>query len=120
MEGAGSHVPHHPHRVSATVRYVGKPAVDETRDFSRTLEDSAGAATLGSVMNSAQTSITDWIPIVRGEFQEMPGLRLTKPQVQRLWGLDARTCEALLDALVGSRFLRVTHDGTYARASTDG
>ena len=70
-------------------------------------------------MNSAQTSVADWIPIVRGEFQEMPGLHLTKPQAQRLWGLDALTCDMLLDALVGSQFLRRTHDGTYARASVD-
>jgi hypothetical protein len=70
-------------------------------------------------MNSAQTSVRDWIPIVRGEFQEMPGLRLTKPQVQRLWGLDALTCDALLDTLVGSHFLRRTQNGTYARSSID-
>ena len=53
--------------------------------------------------------------IVRGEFQEVPGLQLTKPQAQRLWGLDALTCDMLLDALVASRFLRRTQTGRYAR-----
>ena len=75
---------------------------------------------MSGMMNSAQTSVTEWIPIVCGEFQELPGLHLTKPQIQRLWGLDALTCDALLDALVGSHFLRCTDNGTYARDSVDG
>jgi hypothetical protein len=37
---------------------------------------------------------------VRGEFMEMPGLCLSLPQAQRLWGLDAPRCQAVLDALV--------------------
>ena len=37
---------------------------------------------------------------VRGEFMEMPGLRLNVRQAERLWGLDAVCCEAVLDALV--------------------
>ena len=36
-------------------------------------------------MNAVQTTVTDWVHIVRGEFVEIPGLRLTRPQVQRLW-----------------------------------
>lgn len=66
-------------------------------------------------MNALQTAIAGWLQIVRGEFQEMPGLQLTKSQAQRLWGVDASTCEALLDELVGSRFLKRTHNGAYAR-----
>jgi hypothetical protein len=52
---------------------------------------------------------------VRGEFLEMPGLRLTVAQAQRLWGLDATSCEAVIDALVGSRFLRRTAAGKVTR-----
>jgi hypothetical protein len=37
---------------------------------------------------------------VQGEFMEMPGLRLNVPQAQRLWGLDASRCQAVLDELV--------------------
>src|SRR5215213_4766151 len=33
---------------------------------------------------------------VQCEFLEMPGLRLTKPQARRLWGLDTTSCDALL------------------------
>lgn len=66
-------------------------------------------------MNSVQTSAVEWLHIIRGEFHEIPGLRLTKPQVRRLWGLDAATCDALLDALVSARFLKQTANGNYAR-----
>ena len=52
---------------------------------------------------------------VQGEFLEMPGLRLTEPQARRLWGLDAVSCEALLDALVDAKFLFRTRDGAFMR-----
>jgi hypothetical protein len=54
---------------------------------------------------------------VRAEFLEMPGLRLTVVQMRRLCGVDATLCQDVLDALVGSKFLRVNADGTYARVS---
>jgi len=67
-------------------------------------------------MNAMQTTaIVRWLPIVRGEFLEVPGLHLTKPQVRRLWGLDPNTCDALLDTLVDRGFLKQTNNGTYAR-----
>ena len=52
---------------------------------------------------------------IRGEYLEMPGLRLTRPQAQRLWGLDEQTCVQLLDWLTEDRFLLRRDDGTYAR-----
>jgi len=52
---------------------------------------------------------------VQCEFLEMPGLRLTAPQARRLWGLDAASCDALLGALVESRFLFKTRDGAFTR-----
>ena len=52
---------------------------------------------------------------VQGEFLEMPGLRLTEPQARRLWGLDAASCGALLDALVDAKFLFRTRDGAFMR-----
>jgi len=56
------------------------------------------------------------LDLVRGEFLEMPGLCLTKKQAQRLWAIDADTCEAVLGALEGSQFLRHTRDGEYLLA----
>ena len=52
---------------------------------------------------------------VQGEFLEMPGLRLTGAQAQRLWGLDTAMCEALLGALVDAKFLFKTRDGAFMR-----
>lgn len=69
-------------------------------------------------MSTSQPNVETWLQIVRAEFQEMPGLQLTRPQVQRLWGVDAPTCDALLTELVSSRFLRLTHTGAYARLDT--
>ena len=60
------------------------------------------------------------LAIVRGEFLEMPGLRLTKKQAQRLWAIDADTCEALLGALEASHFLKHTRDGEYLLARPNG
>jgi hypothetical protein len=42
----------------------------------------------------------------RGEFNEMPGLRLTPEQAARLWALEPGTCGEILHRLVASSFLR--------------
>lgn len=55
---------------------------------------------------------------IQGEYVEMPGLRLTAAQAQRLWGLDRDVCDALLGALVDAKFLSQTRDGSFVR--TDG
>ena len=53
---------------------------------------------------------------VQGEYTEMPGLRLTPAQAQRLWGLDRAACDALLGALVDAKFLFRTRDGAFMRS----
>jgi hypothetical protein len=57
----------------------------------------------------------DVVQRVRGEFLEMPGLRLTPQQARRLWRLDESACNAVLGALVESRFLARTRDGAFVR-----
>jgi hypothetical protein len=52
---------------------------------------------------------------IQGEFVEMPGLRLTAAQAQRLWGLERDVCNALLGALVDAKFLAQTRDGSFVR-----
>ncbi len=52
---------------------------------------------------------------IRGEYLEMPGLRLKREQAQRLWGLDETTCAQVLECLVNIKFLYRTVDGKYAR-----
>ena len=61
------------------------------------------------------TTIADWLQLIRAEYREVPGLRLTKPQVQDLWALDPSVCDALLSALVDDGFLRRTSDDAYVR-----
>ena len=51
---------------------------------------------------------------VCGEYLEMPGLRLTQKQAQRLWGLDEPTCRQILEFLVDVKFLRLSGVGSYA------
>ena len=43
---------------------------------------------------------------ISAEFQEMPGLRLTMPQAQRLWSLDGDTCAEVVAILVGRSILQ--------------
>ncbi len=52
---------------------------------------------------------------IQGEFLEMPGLRLTPGQAERLWGLDHQTCANVLASLVVEKFLTCASDGRYAR-----
>ena len=44
--------------------------------------------------------------LIRAEYREMPGLCLTKPQIQRLWSLDTVTCEDVVQALEREQFLK--------------
>ena len=71
-----------------------------------------------AVLVAGETRIADWLQLIRAEYLESPGLHLTKPQVQRLWGLDPVTCDALLEELVHVKFLKRTHRDAYARADT--
>jgi hypothetical protein len=59
--------------------------------------------------------IDDVLQRIQGEYVEMPGLRLTPAQAQRLWGLERDVCDALLGALVDAKFLAQTRDGAYIR-----
>ena len=58
---------------------------------------------------------TDALARLRAEYLDMPGLKLTKPQVQRLFHLDGATCEALVSQLLAVGFLRRTDDGLFIR-----
>jgi hypothetical protein len=50
---------------------------------------------------------------VCAEFEEMPGLRLTPPQVQRLFGLRPDVCQRVLAALVHDGMLACDANGRY-------
>ncbi len=64
-------------------------------------------------------SVDFWCELIHAEYSEMPGLHLTKPQVQRLWGLDEATCDVVLATLEDEKFLRRTSEDAYARVGVD-
>ena len=64
-------------------------------------------------MGDAQIGVVKLLDVIKAEYREMPCLSLTKPQMQRLWGLEAVACDAVVDALVAAHVLRKTTGGTY-------
>ena len=58
----------------------------------------------------------DLLMRARGEYREMPGMRLTIEQAMRLWDLDRQTCSDLFASLVAAHFLEVGFDGRYRKA----
>lgn len=76
----------------------------------------AAGSPAGADRLPAETTMPDWLRLIRAEYLEIPGLHLTKPEVERLWGLDSMTSEALLSALLDIKFLKRTRQGAYVRA----
>jgi hypothetical protein len=72
-----------------------------------------------TLMPTLQAKMTDLLRRVRAEYREMPGLRLTQRQAQRLWNLDSITCVSILDILESTRFLRRTSDESYVLVMRD-
>lgn len=66
-------------------------------------------------MSSSDVSVH--VRRIYSEYLEMPGLRLTCAQAQRLWGLDPETCTAALRALIEAGFLRLTAGDQYVRVT---
>jgi hypothetical protein len=50
---------------------------------------------------------------IRGEYREMPGLRLTVAQACKLWQIDREECLGLLEQLVTEGVLYRRSDGAY-------
>jgi hypothetical protein len=62
-------------------------------------------------------TVDDVLTRVRAEYLEMPGLKLTVEQVERLCGIERTLCQSVLDSLVETKFLCVGSDGTYVRST---
>ena len=124
------------------VRSVGEPSAPATEDIARRAFDlflarggehghdvhdwlqaerelGGAVVAVGDVSRHLMRTMDDVLTRLRAEFMEMPGLRLTSEQVQRLCGVERTVCQLVLDALVDARFLCVRTDGAYARL-TDG
>jgi hypothetical protein len=48
-------------------------------------------------LHTANSNLAEVLDIIKEEFLEMPGLRLTRPQFQRLWDLDSATCDEAIE-----------------------
>lgn len=56
---------------------------------------------------------------VREEYGRMPGLKLTKPQAMRLFGVAPSVCAAMFRALVRENFLSRVSDGVFVRSTAE-
>lgn len=65
-------------------------------------------------MGMTSAALDEYRTRVRAEYLEMPGLRLTAAQAQRLWQIDSASCRAILSGLTAAGFL-VEAKGTYFR-----
>jgi hypothetical protein len=63
----------------------------------------------------AMPPLRDALDRIQIEYVQMPHLKLTARQVQRLWNLSTEVCETALAALLQTGFLVQTTDGTYVR-----
>ena len=63
----------------------------------------------------ATAEIRDALLRIQTEYVEMPDLKLTARQAQRLWNLSHDVWEAALAVLIRKQFLVQTRDGAYVR-----
>lgn len=63
--------------------------------------------------------VDDIARLIDAEFDEMPGMRLTRAQIRRLWNLTDLECERVLDHLCESGFLACDQGGRFFRREFD-
>jgi hypothetical protein len=66
-------------------------------------------------MIASRAGIAPLIHRLRSEYTEMPTLRLTAVQIERLCDADRLVCESVLAAIVDVGYLTRNGDGTYVR-----
>lgn len=62
-------------------------------------------------------NLHELVVLMRAEFNEMPGMRLTLTQAQRLWGVDSALCSSAIQALVRASFLRRADGDFFVKAA---
>lgn len=63
----------------------------------------------------ARSAMKRIVDAIRGEFNEMPGMRLTHDQFCRLWNLERQEAERVISSLTASGFLRRDANNRYGR-----
>lgn len=59
-------------------------------------------------------------PVLRrayDHFLEMPGLKLTRAQARRLWGLDEQACNVVIDQLIDLHLIEPDGEGRYRQSA---
>lgn len=64
---------------------------------------------------SDRSTLDNMIRIICAEFNEMPGMHLTRAQCRRLWHLTDADCERLLTHLLDTGFLTERQHGRIGR-----
>jgi hypothetical protein len=59
-------------------------------------------------MMSTHPTVQHYVEIVHHEYQDLPGHHLSRPQIRRFLGTDARTCDTVLEILEAEKFLKHT------------
>ena len=67
---------------------------------------------------TAKPGVTQWAGLIEAEYRELPGLNLTRRQIQRIWGLDESACDSVVKSLITRRILRETSGGTFVACET--
>jgi hypothetical protein len=65
--------------------------------------------------DATKEALHDWLVLIRAEFEEIPGLRLTQLQVEERWELGAGVVAAILGTLLANGVLHLTPEGAYTR-----
>jgi hypothetical protein len=65
--------------------------------------------------NFVRSATKQTMDAIRGEFNEMPGMRLTHDQFCRLWHLERQEAERVISSLTASGFLRRDENNRYGR-----
>ena len=78
----------------------------------------ARAATLAEPRVQRTFGIVDIMGIIRREFAEMPGMRLTRTQFRRLWDLTPDDAAFVIAELKRSGFLMEAEDGHLRRSDS--
>ena len=106
------------HDVESSTRARLGPLLDGAGPCVTGEPDRRSRVMVTAVRDTAPTTrtIRDVLLRVQGEYRDMPGLKLTEAQAQRLLGIDCDTCAVVLSTLIERRFLRRTANGLYVRA----
>ena len=91
----------------------GSSYTDEIRGTQCAFKAGMTYSSTATTSTSDNAAVASWIHRIEAEYREMPGLSLTRPQIQRMWGLSGDVCDVLLATLQARQVLRLNKRGGY-------